>query len=77
MSKLKIIETKVCKEYVNTYFPDRNYALKTVYHLIWANTSKGWFYFNTKYINPDHAARLQLKMHSKGKINTTHWSTFL
>ena len=77
MSNLKIVETKVCKEFISTYFPDRDYHLKTTYHLIWAKTSKGWYYFNTKFINPDHAARMQAKIHAKSKLNTNHWSTFL
>lgn len=77
MSRLKVQETKVVREFVNTYWPDRAGYLKTTYFLVWVLTSKGWFYLNTKFLNEHHAARMQAKVHSKGKIDTTHWSTIL
>jgi len=77
MSRLKVLETKVVREYVNTYWPDRPGYLKTTYYLVWALTSKGWFYLNTKFLNESHAAKMQTTVHGKGKINTQHWSTFI
>jgi len=76
MSKLKAKETKVCREYVNTYYPDRRGYLGTCYYLVWALTSKGWFYLNTKFLNPAHAAKMEAKILGS-KINTTNWSTFI
>jgi hypothetical protein len=79
MAKLKVKETKVCREYLNTYFPVKvgncTY-LKTCYYLVWALTSKGWYFFNTKYLNPHHAAKMEARVIGR-KLNTEHWSTFV
>jgi hypothetical protein len=77
MAKLKVKDIKVKREFLNTQFPDRNYTLKTVYHLVWVQTSKGWYYLNTKFINPAHAAQMELKIKQVGKVDLKHWSTFL
>lgn len=76
MSKLKVQDITIRKEFLNTQFPDRNYTLKTVYHLVWVLTSKGWYYLNTKFINPAHAHQMLLKIQQEGKVNLKHWSTF-
>jgi len=77
MRKLKVKDITIRREFLNTQFPDRNYTLKTVYHLVWVQTCKGWHYLNTKFINPAHAHQMMLKIKQEGKVNLDHWSTFV
>lgn len=77
MSKLKVKDITIKREFLNTQYPDRNYTLKTVYHLIWVETSKGWYYLNRKFINPAHAHQMMLKIQQVGKVNLNNWSTIL
>lgn len=76
MSRLKAKETKVRREYVNTYYPNKRGYISVCYYLVWALTSKGWFYLNTKFLNPSHAAKMEAKILGN-KIDTANWSSIL
>ena len=73
MSKLKIVETVVRKEYLHTYLPTGG-KVSTTYNILWANTSKGWMFHPMKLINPAHMACFQAKVISAGSINPKNWS---